>query len=78
MKTLAKYYVYNRCVIGEKTFKNILNGPGNLAGLSRNGPQGPGHYKDTVSMLSTFPWQRYLAQQQVSKIHSFLINLTPC
>ena len=26
MKTLAKYYVCNRCVIGEKTFKNILIG----------------------------------------------------
>ena len=26
MKTLAKYHVCNRCVIGEKTFKNILIG----------------------------------------------------
>ena len=41
MKTLAKYHVCNHCVIGEKTFKNILIGPGNLSyqGLSRNGPQ---------------------------------------
>ena len=38
MKTLAKYNVCNHCVIGEKTFKNILIGPGNLPGLSRNGP----------------------------------------
>ena len=40
MKTLAKYHVCNQCVIGEKTFKNILIGPGKLPGLSRNGPQG--------------------------------------
>ena len=47
MKTLAKYHVCNNyrhgtwpwyCVIGEKTFKNILIGPGKLLGLSRNGP----------------------------------------
>ena len=37
MKTLAKYHVCNHCVIGEKTFKNILIGPGKLPGLSRNG-----------------------------------------
>ena len=30
MKTLAKYHVCNRCVIGEKTFQNILIGPGKL------------------------------------------------
>ena len=39
MITLAKYHACNHCVIGEKTFKNILNGPGKLPGLSRNGPQ---------------------------------------
>ena len=39
MKILAKYNVCNHCVIGEKTFKNILIGPGKLPGLSRNGPQ---------------------------------------
>ena len=38
MKTLAKYHVSNHCVIGEKTFENILIGPGKLLGLSRNGP----------------------------------------
>ena len=38
MKTLAKYHVCNRCVIGEKTFENILTGCGKLPGLSRNGP----------------------------------------
>ena len=38
MKTLAKYHVGNYGVIGEKTFKNILIGPGKLLGLSRNGP----------------------------------------
>ena len=38
METLAKYHVCNHCVIGEKTFKNILIGPGKLPGLSRNGP----------------------------------------
>ena len=27
MKTLAKYHICNHCVIGEKTFKNILIGP---------------------------------------------------
>ena len=37
MKTLAKYHICNHCVIGEKTFKNILIGPGKLPGLSRNG-----------------------------------------
>ena len=36
MKTLAKYHVCNHCVIGEKTLKNILIGPGKLSGLSRN------------------------------------------
>ena len=53
METLAKYHVCNHCVIGEKTFKNILFGPGarfskvpentgpdKLTGLSRNGPLG--------------------------------------
>ena len=39
MKKLAKYHFSNHCVIGEKTFKNILIGPGKLPGLSRNGPQ---------------------------------------
>ena len=37
------------CVIGEKTFKNIVIGPGKLPGLSRNGPQVGEHhslYKD--------------------------------
>ena len=38
MKTLAKYHVSNHYVIGEKTFKNTLIGPGKLPGLSRNGP----------------------------------------
>ena len=36
MKTLAKYHACNDCVIGEKTFKNILIGPGKLTGVSRN------------------------------------------
>ena len=39
MKTLAKYHTCNQCVIGEKTFKNILIRPAKLPGLSRNGPQ---------------------------------------
>ena len=47
MKTLAKYHVCNHCVIGEKTFKNILFGPFKLPGLSRNGPQGPYFYVQT-------------------------------
>ena len=38
MKTMAKYHVCNHCVGGEKTFKNILIGPGKLPKLSRNGP----------------------------------------
>ena len=37
IKTSAKYHVCNHCVIGEKTFQNILIGPGKLPGLSRNG-----------------------------------------
>ena len=37
MITLAKYHTCNHCVVGEKTFKNILIGPGKLPGLSRNG-----------------------------------------
>ena len=41
MKTLAKYHVSNHCVIGAKTFKNILIGPDKLPGLLRNGPPGP-------------------------------------
>ena len=41
LKTLAKYHVCNHCVIGEKTLKNILIGPGKLPGLLRNGPQLP-------------------------------------
>ena len=40
MKTLAKYHVSNQCVIGGKTFKNILIGLDKLPGLSRNGLQG--------------------------------------
>ena len=39
MKTLATYHVCNHSEIGEKTFENILIGPGKLPGLSRNGPQ---------------------------------------
>ena len=39
MKTLAKNHVCNHFVIGEKTFKNILIGPGKLPRLSRNGLQ---------------------------------------
>ena len=39
MKTLTKCHVCNHCVIGEKTFKNILIGPDKLPGLSRNGHQ---------------------------------------
>ena len=38
MKILAKNRVCNHFAIGEKTFKNILMGPGKLRGLSRNGP----------------------------------------
>ena len=38
MKTLAKYHAWNHCIIGEKTFKNTLIGPGKLPGLLRNGP----------------------------------------
>ena len=33
MKTLAKYHVCNHCVIGEKTFQNILIALGKLPGL---------------------------------------------
>ena len=41
MKTLAKYHVYNRCLIGEKNILKFFIEPGKLPGLSRNGPQGP-------------------------------------
>ena len=52
MKTLAKYHACNHCVIGEKTFKNILIGPAKLPGLSRNGPQNglPGTYEEAQSV----------------------------
>ena len=40
MKTSAKYHACNHRVIGEKTFKTKLVGPGKLPGLSRKGPQG--------------------------------------
>ena len=30
MKTLVKYHACNHCVIDEKTFKNVLIGPGKL------------------------------------------------
>ena len=32
MKTLAKNHVCDYCVIGEKTFNNILIGPGKFIG----------------------------------------------
>ena len=53
MKTLAKYHVCNHCVVGEKTFKNILIGPGKLPRLSRNGHQvrGKKYFGDTGSAL---------------------------
>ena len=38
MKTLAKYYACNHCVLGEKKIKIILIGPGKLPGPSRNQP----------------------------------------
>ena len=41
MKTLAKHHVCNHCLIGEKTFTNILIGPGKLPGLFRE--TGPRH-----------------------------------
>ena len=41
----------NHCVIGEKTFKNILIGSGNLPGPSRNGPLLRGFF----SRYSGFP-----------------------
>ena len=52
MKTLAKYHVCNHCVIGEKTFQNILIGHGKLPGLSRNGPPG---LKINGSFWQSFP-----------------------
>ena len=45
MKTLANYHFCNDCLIGEKTFQNILIGPGKLPGLSRNGTQDRGGEK---------------------------------
>ena len=38
MATLATNHFCNHCVISEKTYQNILIGPGKLPGLSRNGP----------------------------------------
>ena len=48
MKTLANYHVCNHCVIGEKTFQNILIGPGKLPELSRNGPLGTKLYSGPI------------------------------
>ena len=58
MKTLAKYHVCNSCVIGEKTFKNILIGPDKLPGLSRKGPMnlaGHLHHREIREVMSTVP-----------------------
>ena len=65
MKTLAKYHVCNHCVIGEKTFKNILIGPGKLPGLSTNGPQ-------------VYPTQKYYFRvlQRNLKLDCICNNLT--
>ena len=55
---MAKYHVCNACVIGEKTFKNILIGPDKLLGLSRNRPMNlAGHlvYRDISQVMSTIP-----------------------
>ena len=48
MKALAKYHVSNHWIIGDKTFKNILIGPDNLPGLSRNGSQVPWLFNEFV------------------------------
>ena len=50
IETLPKYHVCNHCVIGEKTFQNILIGPDKLPGLSRNGPQ-ISCREDTINQL---------------------------
>ena len=41
MKTLATYHVCNHCVLGEKTFKNILFGLGCYRDFRETGPWGP-------------------------------------
>ena len=46
MKTLAKYHACNHCVIAEKTFKNILIGPGKLPELSRK--RAPAPFKSSI------------------------------
>ena len=48
MKTLAKCGVCNHYLFGEKTFQNILIGPGKLPGLSRNGPLGRSYFVSTM------------------------------
>ena len=50
VKTLAKYHVCNLSEIGEKTFQNILIGPGYLTELSRKVPQVSKH--TTVKCVS--------------------------
>ena len=52
MRTLAKYHVYNHRVIGEKTFKNILIGPGKLAGLRGPFLERPGNLSGPLSVFS--------------------------
>ena len=52
MKTLAKYHVCNRCVIGEKTFKNILTGTVSYRDFRETGPWC--YLSDNVSVQLAF------------------------
>ena len=47
MKTLAKYHACNHCVIGEKTFRNIVNGTFEKRALER-----PGNFPGPIRVFS--------------------------
>ena len=56
MKILAKYHVCNHCVIGEKTSKNILIGPGKLTGTFEKRAPGPWEGPGCVAAFWAMDW----------------------
>ena len=54
MKTLAKYHVCYHCVIGEKTFKNILTSPVSYRDFRETGPGSDNCYMYTVAINRNF------------------------
>ena len=79
MKTLAKYYVCNRSVIGEKTFKNILNGPGKLPGYSRVENKAIKTYSQFLSIKkrdyyqAQFFWKKKKNKKQISSSNNSIL-----